>query len=90
VFLVINYAIFQVLAESIDEFQSSSDDDFDDDDQNNNHNDFDPYHGVDCEQQSHLDHGISIDISSINRGTESKDLLQERDEDSQSINSVDR
>ena len=85
-----------MLAESIDEFHSSEDDvDFDDSvnqtDQDNSHQDFDHCHDADDhDPQNHLDDlDISID-KDVNKGNDFKDLSQERDEDSQSINSVAR
>jgi len=85
----------QVLAESIDEFHSSEDDvGFDDsvnqtdDDQHNSHQDFDHCHDVD-DHDPQSDLNISID-NDVKKRNDFKDLSQERDEDSQSINSVAR
>lgn len=73
-----------MLAESIDQFGSSSEDDLDDDDIDQ----ADRQHDVD---QCHVvDHSYDDDDLDIDKGTDLKNLMQERDEDSQSINSVAR
>ncbi|XP_065913926.1 DNA repair-scaffolding protein-like [Dysidea avara] len=87
----------KVLAESIDQFGSSSEDDIDLDDNvdhtadDQDHHDFDLDHVDGRDQQSRVDDcddSIDVDANGVNKGTDSKVLLQERDEDSPSINSV--
>ena len=88
-----------MLAESIDQFGSSSEDDIDLDDNvdhtadDQDHHDFDLDHVDGRDQQSRVDDcddSIDVDANGVNKGTDSKVLLQERDEDSPSINSVAR